>query len=332
MEFRSLGQSELQVSVIGFGGWGIAGGSMWGEQEDKDSIAALEAALDAGITFFDTAEGYGGGYSEEVIGKALSRKRSACTLATKVSPGNLGADALRASCEASLKRLRTDYIDLYQIHWPTPPGDPGTVVETLAELRQEGKIRYAGVSNFGPSDLAPYPSDLFVSNQLSYSLAFRAIEYELVSASIARGMSVITYSSLLHGILTGKFKGPDEVPPGRARTRHFSSERSGTRHDEPGQEAALFELVGELERIADEIDMTAGEVAMLWVVAQPGVATTLAGCRTREHAERNAATGAKALPEAIVERLTAKSNALKQALGPNPDMWMTDSRVSWQTA
>ena len=329
MEYRRLGQSELQVSVIGFGAWGISGGAMWGEQDEADSLAALNEAVDAGITFIDTAEGYGDGYSEELIGQALASRRDEIVLATKVSPANLAPDRLREACEASLRRLKTDHVDLYQIHWPDPPGAADEVASTLANLRREGKIRYAGVSNFGPRDLEPYPSDLFVSNQLAYSIAFRAIEDALLGPTLERGMSVIAYSTLLHGVLTGVYRNADEVPPGRARTRHFSSERENVRHGEPGHEHSLFALIDEMREVAAEAELTVREVAMLWVLAREGVATILAGSRNAAQAQSNAEVADKSLSAEHVERLELASAPLKEAMGPNPDMWQSESRVSW---
>ena len=327
METRRLGSSDLRVSVVGFGCWGIAGGAMWGDQDERQSVDSLLAAVDSGITFFDTAEGYGDGYSEEIVGKALAARRADVVIATKVSPSNLTPDALRRSCEGSLRRLRTDSIDLYQIHWPSPPGNPDDVVETMEALRSEGKIRYVGVSNFGPSDLSRYPDGLFVSNQIAYSLAFRATEYSINSESIRRGMGLITYSSLLHGVLTGRFAGADDVPAGRARTRHFSATREQVRHDEPGHENELFRLIDRLRAIAAEHDLEPRIAAILWVMAQRGVATVLAGSRTVEQAVDNASIPTYTLPPAAIDALTAASDTLKRDMGPNPDMWQTESRV-----
>jgi len=329
MEYRRLGHSDLEVSTIGFGCWGISGGSMWGDQDESDSIHALHAAVDSGITFFDTAEGYGGGYSEQVVGRAFRDRRDRVLIATKVSPGHLAPADLRASCEASLERLKTDYVDLYQIHWPEPPGDADAVAETLEKLRTEGKIRFVGVSNFGPVDLSRYPSNLFVSNQLAYSAAFRAIEFHLLAASLEREMSIITYSTLLHGVLTGKYANADEVPPGRARTRHFSAERDIVRHGGTGHEETLFSLVNEMRAIADEANLSVREVAMLWVLAQEGVATILAGSRNAAQAKSNAEVGDLSLDPQLVARLTRASEPLKEAMGPNPDMWQRESRVKW---
>ncbi|TVQ25092.1 MAG: aldo/keto reductase [Spirochaetaceae bacterium] len=327
METRRLGSSDLRVSVVGFGCWGIAGGAMWGDQDEQQSIDSLLAAVDNGITFFDTAEGYGDGYSEEVVGKALAGRRADVVIATKVSPSNLAPASLRHSCEQSLRRLRTDVIDLYQIHWPSFPGDPDDVVETMAALRSEGKIRHLGVSNFGSTDLSRYPDGLFVSNQIAYSLAFRATEYSIVPESLRRGMGLITYSSLLHGVLTGRFRNADEVPAGRARTRHFSGAREQVRHDESGHEDELFALVDRLRVIAAEHGVEPRVAALLWVVAQPGVATVLAGSRTVEQAIDNASILTQTLPESAINALTAASETLKRDMGPNPDMWQTDSRV-----
>ncbi len=329
MEYRRLGSTDLEVSTIGFGCWGIAGGPMWGDQQESDSIAALRAAADAGVNFFDSAEAYGNGYSEEIVGRALKGERDRVILATKVSPSRLAPDSLGSSCEASLRRLQTDCIDLYQIHWPEPPGDPEEVARTLESLKSEGKIRHAGVSNFGPVDLDRYPQGTFVSNQLAYSLAFRAIEYHLLDASVSRGMSIITYSSLLHGVLTGKYRTPDDIPPGRGRTRHFSSHRPDVRHGEAGHEELLFDLIDELAAVGEEAGLSIREAAMLWVLAQEGVATLLAGSRTAEQAVENASVADRRMDDALLRRLTAAGTALKEALGPNPDMWQPESRVSW---
>ena len=327
MEIRRLGSSDLRVSVVGFGCWGIAGGAMWGDQDERQSIHSLLAAVDNGINFFDTAEGYGDGYSEEIVGKALAARRADVVIATKVLPSNLAPDALRRSCEESLRRLRTDRIDLYQIHWPSPPGDTDDVVETMQTLQRQGKIRYVGVSNFGPSDLSCYPDGLFVSNQIAYSLAFRATEYSINPESIRRGMGLITYSSLLHGVLTGKFGSADEVPAGRARTRHFSGTREQVRHDEPGHEDELFRLVERLKAISAEHGLEPRVAAILWVMAQPGVATVLAGSRTVDQAIDNASIPTHGLPASALAALTAASDGLKRDMGPNPDMWQSESRV-----
>lgn len=329
MQYRRLGNSSLEVSAIGFGCWGIAGGPMWGQQDESDSIHALQTALDHGVTFFDTAEAYGAGYSEEVVGKALRGRRRDAIIATKVLPTNLDAQGLRNACEISLRRLSSDYIDLYQIHWPNPDSDPDAVVTTLAALRDEGKIRQVGVCNFGPPDLARYPDGLFVSNQFAYSLLFRAPEYALVPATVKRSMSIISYSSLLHGILGGTFRTADDVPPARARTRHFSGRREEARHGEAGHEKRTFETLASIRDFADELGIPERELAVKWVMAREGVASVLVGSRTSVQASQNAALGDASLDAAVVARLDELTAQLKDEMGPNPDMWQADSRISY---
>ena len=235
MNYRQLDQTKIQVSAICMGCWGIVGDMMWGDQDEKESIATIHTALDSGINFFETAEGYGDGYSETILGKAFKNHRSQAIIATKVSRNHLHREDLLHACERSLKRLNSDYIDLYQIHWPDPQVPFEETMQTLQDLQAQGKIRAIGVSNFGMQDLAGIlNAGKIVSNQLPYSLLFRAIEFQILQECIDQHISVLCYSPLLHGLLTGRYSSPDEFPPGRARTRHFSSSRRLVRHNEPG--------------------------------------------------------------------------------------------------
>ena len=204
MRYRELGRTGKQVSVIAMGCWSFSGGATWGDQEDRDSIAAVHAALDAGINFFDTAEGYGRGKSEEVLGEALVGRRDEAVLATKVSRNNLAPEQVPLSCEASLRRLRTDHIDLYQIHWPSREVPFEETAEALQKLVEQGKIGAIGVSNFGVIDLPQFVDVCRVeSNQLPYSLIWRAIEFGIVDACQAAGAGILCYSPLAQGLLTG---------------------------------------------------------------------------------------------------------------------------------
>lgn len=327
MQYRKVGNSDLSVSVIGFGCWGIAGGEMWGPQNESDSVAALQAAADSGITFFDTAEAYGDGYSEEITGRALASRRSSVVIATKVGPTHLEAKDLTTACEQSLSRLGTDRIDLYQIHWPEPEANFDEVAATLVRLREAGKIRYVGVSNFDESDLAPYPDDLFVSNQMSYSLAFRAIEFSVIPCCKARGLSIIPYSVLLHGVLAGRFESADDVPVSRARTRHFGSTREQTRHGEQGHEELLFSTVAKIHSIAGDAGLPMRTLAILWIASQPSVATIPVGSRTEAQALSNAAVGDLSLDNETMARLSDATESLKQEMGPSPDMWASPGRI-----
>lgn len=322
MIYTRLGRTEIRVSRVAMGCWALAGDFNWGSQEDAESIATVHAALEAGINFFDTAEAYGAGRSEEVLGRALEGHRSDVVLATKVDDAHLSREELIRACEGSLRRLRTDYIDLYQLHWPSRTVPLTETLEALDRLQREGKIRAVGVCNFGVGDL----EDLLEvgrcqTDQLPYSLLARAIEYEIQPKCLDEGIGILAYSPLMQGLLTGKFASPDEVPEGRARTRHFSRERPGTRHGEPGCEGATFAAIDEIQELCDELGVPMAQVALAWVLAQPGVTSVLAGARHPEQIVETAQAAALNLAPEVLERLTRITEEVKRALGPHPDPW-----------
>jgi aryl-alcohol dehydrogenase-like predicted oxidoreductase len=183
MRYRYLPNTDIKISVVGMGTWTLAGDFTWGPQEESDSIATIHAALEAGITFFDTAELYGDGRSEEILGRALRGRRNQAVIASKVSEQHLAPADLRQACHNSLRRLQTDSIDLYQIHWPNREVPWPDTWSTLQQLQQEGKIRAIGISNFGPGDLADLTNiGQPVTNQVPYSLLFRAVEFAIAPA------------------------------------------------------------------------------------------------------------------------------------------------------
>jgi myo-inositol catabolism protein IolS len=328
MEYRTLGDGNLKVSRVAMGCWGIADDAMWGATEDAEAIATLRAALDAGVNFFDTAEGYGAGESERLVGRAFSGRRDQAVIASKASAGNLGHRELIAACEASLKRLDTDYIDLYQIHWPNFSVAADETYEALDRLRVQGKIRHAGVCNFGVSALTSIPESVpLVSNQLPYSLLWRAIEFAIKPASEQRSMAVLAYSTLLHGLLTGAYSSADEVAAGRARTRHFSSARVQTRHGESGQEELTFSTIKAVRTVAARVGIPLRELALSWALHQSGVSSILVGARTPKQIESNALVADIRLESDVLSELEQATADLKQALGPNADLWEAPSRM-----
>ncbi len=329
MKYTLLPRTELTVSRIALGCWGFAGGSMWGPQDEKSSINTIHTALDNGINFLDTAEGYGDGYSEEVIGKALQNRRQDAVIATKVSADRLQASDVKKACEASLSRLQTDYIDLYQIHWPSTDGTPTEeTCRAMDDLIQEGKVRFFGVCNFARKNLTELlPVKKPASNQLSYSLLWRIIEKEIIPICEKEEMGILAYSALMHGILTGKYRSPDDVPAGRARTRHFSRSREEVRHGEDGAEELTFQTIDSIRDIASEagIDMTA--LSYAWPLHQPMVSTVLAGARTPEQAILNAEIADITLDNDILRKLDEATRALKEPFGLNADMWQSPGRM-----
>ena len=310
----------MDVSVVCFGGMTAGSYGIFGYQDDEESVRAVHAALEVGVNFFDTAEGYGNGHSEEVLGRALEGRRDEAVIATKVSQRHLQGDLLARSCDASLRRLRTDCIDLYQIHWPNhaiPFAETAALLETL---REAGKIRHWGVSNYGRQDLSEaLESGHPAVDQVPYSLLWRVIEREIQPLCVEGGVSIICYRPLAEGLLTGKFDGPEDVPAERARARYVS-------------EAAelSFEVVGALREVSDGLGQSMADVALAWVLAQPGVASVLTGVRNADQMRRNARAADLALPAEAVERLTEASDPLKEALGTNPDMWNAGERSRYR--
>jgi aryl-alcohol dehydrogenase-like predicted oxidoreductase len=327
MQYRTLGRSDISVSAVALGCWVFAGDSTWGPQDVNESIATVHAALDAGVNFFDTAEGYGGGDSESILGRALAGRRHEAVIATKVSRAHLAGDEVQRACERSLRRLQTDYVDLYQIHWPSRTVPLEETVEALERLREQGKVRALGVCNFGVGDLSDLlEPDRFESNQLPYSLLWRAIEYDIQQKCIDNGMGILCYSSLTQGLLTGKFATPDEVPAGRARTRHFSPARPQVRHGEAGCEAETFAALERIRSIGEEVGQPMARLAVAWLLHQPGVTSVIAGARRPDQIRQTAQAADVALSTETISALSAATEDVKRIIGPNPDMWQSQSR------
>ncbi|MCC6155212.1 MAG: aldo/keto reductase [Candidatus Hydrogenedentes bacterium] len=326
MQYRILGSSDLNVSVVSFGAWQIGDSAYWGANDETDAQRVIDAALDAGVNLFDTAEMYGKGESERVLGRVLGANRDRVYVASKVWPDKCTPVLLRQACEDSLQRLNTDRIDLYQIHWPPRDVPFADVFGEMARLRDEGRIRYVGVSNFGAQDLNAWMSaGDCVSNQLGYNLLFRAIEWEVVPACARHGCGVLAYMPLLQGILSGRWKTADEIPQLRRRTRHFSRDREGTRHGEPGCEGLTFTTLRELQRIADELGEPMANVALAWTIAQPDITSVIVGARRPDQLERNLDAARLTLSSDTLAALNAATQPLKEYFGRNADMWLTDS-------
>jgi len=329
MQYRKLGNTGIEVSRVAFGCWAIVGGFNWGRQDEKDSLNALRAAYEAGVTLFDSAEGYGNGRSEQLIQKALSSVRNEIIIATKVSPDHFAEKDLIAACERSLRNLKTDRIDLYQLHWSNKKIPVEDTLAVLEKLKKEGKIRYYSVSNFGTKDLAGCLAAGYTvcSNQLAYNLLFRAIEYEIQPFCVQEGISILCYSPLMQGLLTGKFFTADDVPEDRTRTRHFSTSRPYARHGEQGAEKETFAAAEQIRQIAGEIGESTADVSLAWLLAQPGVVSVIAGGRNPDQAGNNACAVDLVLPEDVIERLSSFTESLKSKLGSDADMWQGESRI-----
>jgi aryl-alcohol dehydrogenase-like predicted oxidoreductase len=290
-------------------------------------VATVHAALDLGINCFDTAEFYGSGRSEEVLGKALQGRRDAAVISTKVWVDNMSAEGIIRACEGSLKRLRTDHIDLYLIHWPNRDVALEETLEAMLSLERSGKIGSAGVCNFGVKDLEDALTVTPpVVDQLPYSLLFRAVEFEILEACRKHNVPVLAYSALAQGLLTGKFAGPDEVDDERARIRFYSKDRPGTVHQEDGYEEQVFRALSGIRSICESAGVSMSHAAILWLLQRPGVGAVLVGARTPEQVRRNVDALDFILPEKAMRELSEVTDPVKAAMGPNPDMWRTASR------
>jgi aryl-alcohol dehydrogenase-like predicted oxidoreductase len=319
----AIGKSKLKLSVLGLGTWPFAADGFWGDQDEKDSLATIRAALDLGINLIDSAEGYGAGRSEEIVGRALMGLREKAVIATKVSAANLGKADLTAACERSLLRLKTDYIDLYQLHWPNPTIPINETMEALNRLVEDGKVRNVGYCNFGARDLnrgiAKYES--VVSNQLPYSLLWRAIEERIMPECTQKKIAILVYSPLSNGLLSGKYRTARDVPTGRTTTRLFSGERPNSRHGEAGWEAETFDTIAAIRKISEETAIPMPTLAIAWALNRPNISSVLVGARTPRQLEDIVKAAEMKLPVGVEDELTRVTESLKLRIGDNADLW-----------
>jgi methylglyoxal reductase len=299
---REIGASGVKASAVGLGTWAI-GGWMWGGTDEAESISAIQASLDAGVTLIDTAPAYGLGRSEEIVGKALKGRRDQAIIATKcglvwhTQKGRhffdqdgkpvhryLGRDAIFHEVEESLKRLGTDHIDLYITHWQDPTTEVGATMDALKDLKKAGKIRAIGASNVDAGDLKAYiAAGGLDAIQERFSMIDREIEKELLPLTTANGISTLSYSSLALGLLSGAI-GPGRVFSGddqRKDNPRFSIENRR-------KVAGFAEAI---RPVADQHRASVAQIVIAWTLAQPGVTFALCGARNPAQAKDNARAG-----------------------------------------
>lgn len=305
MEYREIGQSGIQASAITFGAWAI-GGWMWGGADRKQALEAILASYEHGVTSIDTAPVYGMGVSEEIVGEALKTlPRDKVQVLTKfglrwdLKQGSLHfsldddqgtmqdvyryarKESVILECENCLRRLGTDYIDLFQLHWPEPTTPIEETMEALVQLQQQGKIRAAGVSNYSVEQMRTAEKVItLASNQVPYSMLLRDIEHDIVPYCIENKKAVIVYSPLQRGLLTGKIK-PGHVFTGgdtRNGNRFFSDENIKRTH--------IF--LDELRPLAADKNVSLSQLVIAWTIRQPGITLALVGARNAEQAVQNA--------------------------------------------
>ncbi len=304
MQFRKLGNSSIEVSCISFGAWAI-GGWMWGGADDEAAVKAIRASFDSGVTTIDTAPVYGFGKSEELVGKAMQGiSREKYQILTKFgmnwetpqgeyffdSVDNDGKpfkmykwsskEKIISECEQSLRRLKTDYIDVYQIHWPDATTPVYETFEAISQLQRQGKIRAAGVCNYSSALVEEaLKSIVLVSNQVPYSLINRDIEKDIIPQALQKGLSIIPYSPLQRGLLTGKIKPGHHFGEGDTRKgNRFYTEESITN---------VHHLLAQIQPLAEKYNATVGQVIINWTICQPGIGTVLVGARDTTQVKEN---------------------------------------------
>lgn len=305
MEYRKLGHSDLEVSAITFGAW-AAGGWMWGSTDRNDAIEAIKASYDEGVTSIDTAPIYGQGTSEEIVGEAIKGiSRDKVQILTKfgmrwdLAKGDFamhskdnngkeidvykyaGKDSIIYEAEQSLKRLGTDYIDLYQIHWPESTTPIDETFEAVSRLIEQGKVRFAGVCNYNAQQMAEAEKTLkLVSNQIPFSMVNRGVEKETVPYCIENNKSILAYSPMERGLLTGKISSDYKFQEG--------DHRASLPQFQPEFIEKTNQLLAKIKPIADAHNATLGQLVLRWTIERPGITIALAGARNAEQAVQNA--------------------------------------------
>jgi len=313
MQKRRLGNSDLDITTIGYGAWAIGGGGWafaWGPQDDDESVATIREAIDLGINWVDTAAVYGLGHSEEVVAKALDGLKQRPYVFTKCArvwddKGEIGkslrAESIIDECEASLKRLKVDVIDLYQIHWPEPDEDIEEGWQAMVKLKEQGKARWIGVSNFNGSQMDRIRKfGPITSLQPPYSLIRPEVEPEILPYCKANGVGVISYSPMGNGLLTGAWN----------KERHASLPADDWRKTknkyflEP-QFSRNLRLAEVLQGIARRNGRTAGEAAIAWVLRNPAVTGAIVGARKPGQLQELVGAGDWRLTDAEVGEIDA---------------------------
>jgi aryl-alcohol dehydrogenase-like predicted oxidoreductase len=303
MEHRTLGESDIKVSELAFGAWAI-GGWQWGGADSKDAVNAIETAVDHGMTTIDTAAVYGFGLSEELVGKAIRGKRDKVQILTKfgltwgekkgefffASQDNSGKDVdiykysskakVISDCDQSLKRLGTDFIDLYQIHWPDQTTPVSETMEAIEYLVKKGKIRAGAVCNY-PQQLMIEAGKTYhiASNQVPYSMVNRSIENDIVPYCINNNIGILAYSPLQRGLLTGKIK--------HGHVFNEGDTRPGTIYYREPNFSRIMKLIENLSEIAAGLNVTLSQLVLNWTLRQPGITCALAGARNADQVLEN---------------------------------------------
>ena len=320
MEKRKIGTTDVEVSAIALGCWPM-GGDYWGGTDDDESIRTIHKALDLGINFLDTAPAYGRGHSEEVVGRALEGRRADVVISTKASGGGHSLEQLREKLAASLERLRTDYVDVYFIHWPSRQEPLGKTLDALEQLRSEGLIRVIGVSNFDVPMLqmaSKYGTiDIL---QPPYNFIWRFVEEDILPYCVEHNIGTSTYSSLAQGMLAGVIRLNTGYRGGDMRPRSVLWK--------PENLGKCLYTIERLRPIAKDLGVTLAQLSLRWLVSQTGVTTALVGARTVDEIAENAGAFGWDLPGDTMAEMQQITDELYYSMPYYYDMW--ENWSTWQ--
>ena len=316
METAMLGRTGIEVSRLCMGCWQAAG---WASSDDDQFLATIRHGLDLGLNFLDTAVGYGRGHSEELVGKAIAGRREQVVVATKFSPPSSRPADVRTALEEALVRLGTDYIDLFQQHWPPVDIPLADTIGELERLRDEGKIRAIGVSNWMEPEWGELGDPSRVDClQPNHSLLWRSIERSVLALCRKHEIGIITYSSLCQGILAGRFRTLDDIP---------QDPRKNNRRLKPDVFPQVLEVVGVLEDVAAKYGKSLAETALRWLLDQHGITAAIVGASRPHQIDRNLGALDWKLSPDDWQRLADVSWPLSADLKPHDTLWNWHPRV-----
>ncbi len=304
MQKQRLGSLGPEISVVGFGAWEAGGGGGGPPPPEEQLVDAIRAGLDAGINWIDTAEVYGNGRSEEVVGKAVGDRRDEVVIATKVAPDGTGVrrSEVRRACEGSLRRLGTDRIDLYQVHWPSPHVPLEETWEAMAALVDDGLVRWVGVSNYREEQIERCESIRHVDSLQPHFSMLHPGNRDLIRWCGERGVGVVTYGPLAYGLLTGKITKETKFD----RSDWRSGVGAGSYYRDmfaPGKIERSLAVVDGLRPIAERLGISVAQLALAWTFHQEGVTSAIAGSTKPDHVRQNAAAGDVELDEATLSEI-----------------------------
>lgn len=313
MEQRTLGRSGISVSVLGLGTWPM-GGDWWGGTNDAESVRTIHRAFDLGITLFDTAEAYASGHAEEVLGTALAGRRQAAVIADKVVPNHFKPDQIQEAFDNSCRRLQTDYIDIYFLHWPNVDIPIEVPMRTLEDLRTQGRIRAIGVSNYTSTELdAACQFGTVDILQPPYNMFWRFAEGDQLPYCQDHGIGVMAYSALAQGLLTGALSRDTVFAEG--------DKRPTTVLFQPGIYERAIDAVDALRPIAARNGLTVPQLAIHWLLSRPGLSTALVGARTVAEIEENVPGATAQISGSDLAEADAATRAVFETLPRVPDMF-----------